>query len=117
MSEYKSDMMVSRLTGPAPGLVGYGKGGVLTEAVRRKPSSLVLLDEIEKANPAVHDLFFQVFDKGSLTDEKGLETDFKEHDHPADEQRRHRPDPEALRRPGHPSRLQRAAGRDPSWSC
>ncbi len=77
MSEYKSDMMVSRLTGPAPGLVGYGKGGVLTEAVRRKPSSLVLLDEIEKANPAVHDLFFQVFDKGSLTDEKGLETDFK----------------------------------------
>ncbi|MFM7110887.1 MAG: AAA family ATPase, partial [Planctomycetota bacterium] len=77
MSEYKSDMMVSRLTGPAPGLVGYGKGGVLTEAVRRKPSSLVLLDAIEKANPAVHDLFFQVFDKGSLTDEKGLETDFK----------------------------------------
>ena len=77
MSEYKSDMMVSRLTGPAPGLVGYGKGGVLTEAVRRRPSSLVLLDEIEKANPAVHDLFFQVFDKGSLTDEKGLETDFK----------------------------------------
>ena len=77
MSEYKSEMMVSRLTGPAPGLVGYGKGGVLTEAVRRRPNTLLLLDEIEKSHPSVHDLFFQVFDKGSLTDEKGLETDFK----------------------------------------
>jgi type VI secretion system protein VasG len=77
MSEYKSDMMVPRLTGPAPGLVGYGKGGVLTEAVRRTPNSLILLDEIEKANPSVHELFYQVFDKGSLTDEKGIESDFK----------------------------------------
>ncbi|MBJ7346563.1 MAG: type VI secretion system ATPase TssH [Gemmataceae bacterium] len=77
MSEYKSEMMTSRLTGPAPGLVGYGKGGVLTEAVRRRPNTLLLLDEIEKSHPSVHDLFFQVFDKGSLTDEKGLETDFK----------------------------------------
>jgi type VI secretion system protein VasG len=77
MSEYKADMMVSRLTGPAPGLVGYGKGGVLTEAVRRKPYSILLLDEIEKANPSVWELFFQVFDKGMLQDEKGQETDFK----------------------------------------
>lgn len=77
MSEYKADMMVSRLTGPAPGLVGYGKGGVLTEAVRRKPYSVVLLDEIEKANPSVWELFFQVFDKGMLQDEKGQEADFK----------------------------------------
>jgi type VI secretion system protein VasG len=77
MSEYKADMMVSRLTGPAPGLVGYGKGGVLTEAVRRKPYSIVLLDEIEKANPSVWELFFQVFDKGMLQDEKGQEADFK----------------------------------------
>lgn len=77
MSEYKADMMVSRLTGPAPGLVGYGKGGVLTEAVRRKPYSVVLLDEIEKANPAVWELFYQVFDKGMLQDEKGQEADFK----------------------------------------
>ena len=69
--------MVSRLTGPAPGLVGYGKGGVLTEAVRRKPYSVVLLDEIEKANPAVWELFYQVFDKGMLQDEKGQEADFK----------------------------------------
>jgi type VI secretion system protein VasG len=77
MSEYKADMMVSRLTGPAPGLVGYGKGGVLTEAVRRKPYSVILLDEIEKANPSVWELFFQVFDKGMLQDEKGQEADFK----------------------------------------
>ncbi len=77
MSEYKADMMVSRLTGPAPGLVGYGKGGVLTEAVRRKPYSIVLLDEIEKANPSVWELFFQVFDKGMLQDEKGQEADLK----------------------------------------
>jgi type VI secretion system protein VasG len=77
MSEYKEDFMVSRLTGPAPGLVGYGKGGVLTEAVRRKPNSIVLLDEIEKANVAVQELFYQVFDKGTLQDEKGQETDFK----------------------------------------
>jgi type VI secretion system protein VasG len=77
MSEYKTEMMVSRLTGPAPGLVGYGKGGVLTEAVRRKPNSIVLLDEIEKSHESVQDLFFQVFDKGSLQDEKGLEADFK----------------------------------------
>jgi type VI secretion system protein VasG len=77
MSEYKTDMMVSRLTGPAPGLVGYGKGGVLTEAVRRKPNSIVLLDEIEKSHESVQELFYQVFDKGTLQDEKGLEADFK----------------------------------------
>jgi type VI secretion system protein VasG len=77
MSEYKTEMMVSRLTGPAPGLVGYGKGGVLTEAVRRKPNSIVLLDEIEKSHESVQELFYQVFDKGTLQDEKGLEADFK----------------------------------------
>jgi type VI secretion system protein VasG len=77
MSEYKTDMMVSRLTGPAPGLVGYGKGGVLTEAVRRKPNSIVLLDEIEKSHESVQELFYQVFDKGTLQDEKGIESDFK----------------------------------------
>jgi type VI secretion system protein VasG len=77
MSEYKTDMMVSRLTGPAPGLVGYGKGGVLTEAVRRKPNSIVLLDEVEKSHESVQELFYQVFDKGTLQDEKGLEADFK----------------------------------------
>ncbi len=76
MSEYQQDFQVTRLTGPAPGLVGYGKGGVLTEAVRRKPYSIVLLDEVEKAHPRVHDIFYQVFDKGSLQDDTGNDIDF-----------------------------------------
>jgi type VI secretion system protein VasG len=77
MSEYKDEMNIPRLYGPAPGLVGYGEGGVLTNAVLRKPYSVVLLDEVEKAHPGVHDVFYQVFDKGSLRDEKGTDVDFK----------------------------------------
>src|SRR5262249_13904779 len=65
MSEYKEDHKVSRLTGSAPGYVGYGQGGVLTEAVRRKPYSIVLLDEVEKANPSAQEIFYQGFDKGT----------------------------------------------------
>jgi type VI secretion system protein VasG len=77
MSEYKEDHKISRLTGSAPGYVGYGEGGVLTEAVRRKPYSIVLLDEVEKANVAVQEIFYQVFDKGVLQDDKGNEVNFK----------------------------------------
>jgi type VI secretion system protein VasG len=77
MSEYKEDHKISRLTGSAPGYVGYGEGGVLTEAVRRKPYSVVLLDEVEKANVAVQEIFYQVFDKGTLQDDKGNEVNFK----------------------------------------
>jgi type VI secretion system protein VasG len=77
MSEYKEAMHVSRLTGSAPGLVGYGEGSVLTEGVRRKPYSIVLLDEVEKAHNSAHDIFYQVFDKGSLRDDKGNDVDFK----------------------------------------
>lgn len=77
MSEYKEDHKISRLTGSAPGYVGYGEGGVLTEAVRRKPYSIVLLDEIEKANEAVQEIFYQVFDKGTLQDDRGNEVNFK----------------------------------------
>jgi type VI secretion system protein VasG len=77
MSEYGEEMMKSRLTGPAPGLVGYGEGGVLTEPIRRRPYNLVLLDEMEKAHDSVQFLFYQVFDKGTLQDEKGRVADFK----------------------------------------
>src|SRR5438128_3446869 len=77
MSEYKEEHKISRLTGSAPGYVGYGEGGVLTEAVRRKPYSIVLLDEVEKAHEAVQEIFYQVFDKGTLQDDKGTEVDFK----------------------------------------
>jgi type VI secretion system protein VasG len=77
MSEYKEEHKISRLTGSAPGYVGFGQGGVLTEAVRRKPYSIVLLDEVEKANPAVQEIFYQVFDKGTLQDDRGTEVDFK----------------------------------------
>jgi type VI secretion system protein VasG len=77
MSEYKEDHKVSRLTGSAPGYVGYGEGGVLTEAVRRKPYSIVLLDEVEKANEAVQEIFYQVFDKGVLQDDRGNDINFK----------------------------------------
>jgi type VI secretion system protein VasG len=77
MSEYKEEHKISRLTGSAPGYVGYGEGGVLTEAVRRKPYSIVLLDEVEKANEAVQEIFYQVFDKGTLQDDKGNEVNFK----------------------------------------
>jgi type VI secretion system protein VasG len=77
MSEYQEAHTVSSLKGSPPGYVGYGEGGVLTEAVRRKPYSVVLLDEIEKAHNDVMELFYQVFDKGVLEDAEGREIDFK----------------------------------------
>jgi type VI secretion system protein VasG len=77
MSEYQEAHTVSSLKGSPPGYVGYGEGGVLTEAVRRKPYAVVLLDEAEKAHPDVMELFYQVFDKGMLEDGEGREIDFK----------------------------------------
>lgn len=77
MSEFQEAHTVSTLKGAPPGYVGYGEGGRLTEAVRRKPYSVVLLDEIEKAHPDVHELFFQVFDKGQMEDGTGRRIDFK----------------------------------------
>lgn len=77
MSEYQEAHSVSGLKGSPPGYVGYGEGGVLTEAVRRRPYSVVLLDEIEKAHPDVLELFFQVFDKGVMDDAEGREIDFR----------------------------------------
>ncbi len=77
MSEYQEAHTVSSLKGAPPGYVGYGEGGVLTEAVRRRPYSVVLLDEVEKAHPDVHELFFQVFDKGRMEDGEGRMIDFK----------------------------------------
>jgi type VI secretion system protein VasG len=77
MSEFQEAHTVSTLKGSPPGYVGYGEGGVLTEAVRRKPYSVVLLDEVEKAHPDVLELFFQVFDKGRMEDGEGREIDFK----------------------------------------
>ncbi len=77
MSEYQEAHTVSGLKGSPPGYVGYGEGGVLTEAVRRKPYSVVLLDEVEKAHPDVLELFYQVFDKGTLDDAEGREVNFK----------------------------------------
>lgn len=77
MSEYQEAHTVSTLKGSPPGYVGYGEGGVLTEAVRRRPYSIVLLDEVEKAHPDVHELFFQVFDKGWMEDGEGRIIDFK----------------------------------------
>lgn len=77
MSEFQEAHTVSTLKGAPPGYVGYGEGGVLTEAVRRKPYSVVLLDEIEKAHPDVHEIFFQVFDKGIMEDGEGRLINFK----------------------------------------
>ncbi|QEO16474.1 type VI secretion system ATPase TssH [Acetobacter vaccinii] len=77
MSEFKEEHKVSLLMGAPPGYVGYGEGGVLTEAVRRKPYSVVLLDEMEKAHPGVQDVFYQVFDKGQMKDGEGREIDFR----------------------------------------
>ena len=77
MSEFQEAHTVSTLKGAPPGYVGYGEGGVLTEAVRRKPYSVVLLDEVEKAHPDVHEIFFQVFDKGFMEDGEGRLIDFK----------------------------------------
>ena len=77
MSEYQEAHTVSTLKGAPPGYVGYGEGGVLTEAVRRRPYSVVLLDEVEKAHPDVHEIFFQVFDKGWMEDGEGRVINFK----------------------------------------
>jgi type VI secretion system protein VasG len=77
MSEFQEAHTVSTLKGAPPGYVGYGEGGVLTEAVRRRPYSVVLLDEVEKAHPDVHEIFFQVFDKGFMEDGQGTRIDFK----------------------------------------
>jgi type VI secretion system protein VasG len=77
MSEYQEAHTVSTLKGAPPGYVGYGTGGVMTEAVRRRPYSVVLLDEVEKAHPDVHEIFFQVFDKGWMEDGEGRVIDFK----------------------------------------
>jgi len=77
MSEYQEAHKVSLLMGSPPGYVGYGKGGVMTEAVRRRPYSVLLLDEVEKAHPDIHEIFFQVFDKGIMKDSEGVDIDFK----------------------------------------
>jgi len=77
LSEFQEAHSVSGLKGAPPGYVGYGRGGVLTEAVRRRPYSVVLLDEVEKAHPDVHEIFFQVFDKGWMEDGEGRSIDFK----------------------------------------
>ena len=77
MSEFQEAHTVSTLKGSPPGYVGYGEGGILTEAVRRHPYSVVLLDEVEKAHHDVHEIFFQVFDKGWMEDAKGRYIDFK----------------------------------------
>ena len=77
MSEFKEEHKVSLLMGSPPGYVGYGEGGILTEAVRRRPYGVLLLDEMEKAHPGVQDVFFQVFDKGTMKDGEGRDIDFK----------------------------------------
>ncbi len=77
MSEFQEAHTVSTLKGAPPGYVGYGEGGRLTEAVRRRPYSVILLDEVEKAHPDVHEIFFQVFDKGVMEDGTGRRIDFK----------------------------------------
>ncbi|MFH0273249.1 type VI secretion system ATPase TssH [Vibrio jasicida] len=77
MSEFKEEHKVSLLLGSPPGYVGYGEGGVLTEAVRRRPYSVILLDEMEKAHAGVQDIFYQVFDKGMIKDGEGRDIDFK----------------------------------------
>ncbi|WP_082672568.1 type VI secretion system ATPase TssH [Luteimonas abyssi] len=77
MSEFQEAHTVSTLKGAPPGYVGYGEGGVLTEAVRRRPYSVVLMDEVEKAHPDVHEIFFQVFDKGWMEDGEGRRIDFR----------------------------------------
>ena len=77
MSEYMESHAVARLIGAPPGYVGYDEGGQLTEAVRRRPYSVVLFDEIEKAHPQVFNIFLQIFDEGRLTDSKGVTVDFR----------------------------------------
>jgi type VI secretion system protein VasG len=118
MSEFQEAHTVSALKGAPPGYVGYGEGGRLTEAVRRKPYSVVLLDEVEKAHPDVHELFFQVFDKGQMEDGTGRRIDFKntliiltsnvgtEVIMQMAEEGKTRPDPEMLNQALRPSLLQ-----------
>ena len=118
MSEFQEAHTVSALKGAPPGYVGYGEGGRLTEAVRRKPYSVVLLDEVEKAHPDVHELFFQVFDKGQMEDGTGRRIDFKntliiltsnvgtEVIMQMAEEGKTRPDPETLNQALRPSLLQ-----------
>ena len=77
MSEFKEEHKVSMLLGSPPGYVGYGEGGVLTEAVRRRPHSVLLLDEMEKAHPGVQDIFYNLFDKGTIKDGEGRDIDFR----------------------------------------
>ncbi|MCL1078172.1 type VI secretion system ATPase TssH [Parashewanella spongiae] len=77
MTEFKEEHKVSMLLGSPAGYVGYGKGGVLTEAVRKNPYSVLLLDEMEKAHPGVHDIFYQIFDKGCISDSEGRNIDFR----------------------------------------
>jgi len=77
MSEFKEEHKVSLLLGSPPGYVGYGEGGILTEAVRRKPHSVILLDEMEKAHPGVQDIFYNLFDKGTIKDGEGRDIDFR----------------------------------------
>ena len=77
MTEFKEEHKVSLLMGSPPGYIGYGEGGILTEAVRRRPYSVVLLDEMEKAHPGVQDIFYQVFDKGTMKDGEGRDIDFR----------------------------------------
>lgn len=77
MTEFKEPHKVSMLLGAPAGYAGYGKGGVLTEAVRRNPYTILLLDEMEKAHPAIHDVFYRIFDKGCIADSEGRETDFR----------------------------------------
>ena len=93
MSEYMERHTVARLVGAPPGYVGYEEGGQLTERVRRRPYCVVLLDEIEKAHPDVHNVLLQVFDDGRLTDGKGRRGRFHQHDHHRDQQPRLRRDP------------------------
>ncbi|MGM8623820.1 AAA family ATPase, partial [Enterobacter hormaechei] len=76
-SEYQEPHTVSQLKGSPPGYVGYGQGGILTEAVRKRPYSVVLLDEVEKAHRDVMNLFYQVFDRGVMRDGEGREIDFR----------------------------------------
>lgn len=77
MTEFKEEHKISMLLGSPAGYVGYGKGGILTEAVRKNPYSVLLLDEMEKAHPSVHDVFYQIFDKGSISDSEGRNIDFR----------------------------------------
>ncbi len=77
MTEFKEEHKISMLLGSPAGYVGFGEGGVLTEAIRRNPYSVLLLDEMEKAHPGVHDLFYQIFDKGHIKDSEGRSVDFK----------------------------------------